>query len=100
MIEKNLAKSGLGQHHCLNWAAIPAQGLQHNRWAVRSEKDAAPKKWQARPFVGDVERPSLKFEPEFMKLRLAEDERWPGGCRNAQGAPTTTVGRIALLRGL
>jgi len=26
-------------------------------------------------------------KPEFIALRLAADERWPGGYRNAQGAP-------------
>ena len=34
------------------------------------------KRHRDRPLVGDV-RP----KPEFMKMRLAEDERWPGGCR-------------------
>jgi hypothetical protein len=78
----------------------PGTGIAAQLVGGAVSKDPAPKRWQARPFVGDVGRPGLKLEPEFMKLRLAEDERWPGGCRNAQGAPTTAVRRFALLRGL
>jgi hypothetical protein len=62
--------------------------------ATKNSALLAPRMLQARPFLWDVERSS----PDFRKMRLAEDERWPGGCRNAQGAPPT-VRPIAFLRG-
>jgi len=34
-----------------------------------------------------VRRGRWTLQPEFKTLRLAADERWPGGYRNAQGAP-------------
>ena len=79
VIEKNLAWSELGQYHCLNCGAIPAQGLQRNRGASSSRAV------QARPFLRDVERPGLN-------LRNCGSRRTSGGpvgAASAQGAPTT-----------
>ena len=89
VIEKNLAWSELGQQGCLICGAVPAQGLQRKFGASAAEKV------QARPFVGDVGRPSLNFEIAARGGRAVA--RWVP--RNAQGAPTT-VRPIALLRGL
>src|SRR5579863_1415046 len=71
VIEKNLAWSALGQYCCLNFGRKPGIGI-----AAPSVGVLAPK-IKARPFVGDAERRG----PEFRTLRLAEDERWPDGCR-------------------
>src|SRR6202171_6756335 len=37
--------------------------------------------------------------PEFMKLRLAEDERWPGGCRERPRCADDDGEALAGLRG-
>ena len=78
VIDKNLAWSELGQYRCLNCGAIPAQGLQRNRGATSSRAV------QARPFLRDVERPSLN-------LRNCGSRRTSGGpvgAASVQGAPT------------
>jgi hypothetical protein len=55
VLEKNLAWSKVGQQGCLIAEQHLDQGLRRN-----SALDA--KKLQARPFLGDVERPGLNSE--------------------------------------
>ena len=78
VIDKSLAWWKLGQYRCLNCGAIPAQGLQRNRGATSSRAV------QARPFLRDVERPSLN-------LRNCGSRRTSGGpvgAASVHGAPT------------
>ena len=89
MIDKNLAWSELGQCHCLNYGAFPAQGLQ------RKPGGFELREVQARPFLGDVERPGLNLG----NCGSRRTSGGPVGTANVQGAPVT-VEALTGLRGL
>jgi hypothetical protein len=68
----------------------PGTGIATQEWASRRQKD------------GRQGRPTGRWtpKPEFMKLRLAEDERWPGGCRERPRCADDDGEALAGLRGL